>query len=33
MPGKSEPSLPLAFEAARLFGLSIGDIFRNRDPE
>ena len=25
--GKFDPSLPLAFKAARLFGLSIEDIF------
>ena len=26
--GKFDPSLPLAFKAARLFGLSIEDIFQ-----
>ena len=28
--GKFDPSLPLAFRAARLFGLSIEDIFDDR---
>ena len=28
--GKFDPSLPLAFKAARLFGLSIEDIFDDR---
>lgn len=28
--GKFDPSLPLAFRAARLFGLSIEDIFEDR---
>ena len=27
--GKFDPSLPLAFRAARLFGVSIEDIFRD----
>ena len=27
--GKFDPSLPLAFKAARLFGLSIEDIFQD----
>jgi putative transcriptional regulator len=27
--GKFDPSLPLAFRAARLFGLSIEDIFQD----
>ena len=27
--GKFDPSLPLAFKAARLFGLSIEDIFED----
>ena len=27
--GKYDPSLPLAFKAARLFGLSIEDIFQD----
>lgn len=30
--GKFDPSLPLAFRAARLFGLSIEDIFEDQDP-
>ena len=30
--GKFDPSLPLAFRAARLFGLSIEDIFQDQDP-
>lgn len=30
--GKFDPSLPLAFKAARLFGLSIEDIFQDQDP-
>ena len=29
--GKFDPSLPLAFKAARLFGLSIEDIFQDDD--
>ena len=29
--GKFDPSLPLAFRAARLFGLSIEDIFQDDD--
>jgi putative transcriptional regulator len=29
--GKFDPSLPLAFRAARLFGLSIEDIFQDQD--
>jgi putative transcriptional regulator len=28
--GKFDPSLPLAFKAARLFGMSIEDIFDDR---
>ena len=28
--GKFDPSLPLAFRAARLFGLSIEDIFEDQ---
>ena len=28
--GKFDPSLPLAFKAARLFGLSIEDIFQDQ---
>jgi putative transcriptional regulator len=28
--GKFDPSLPLAFKAARLFGLSIEDIFQGQ---
>jgi putative transcriptional regulator len=27
--GKFDPSLPLAFKAARLFGMSIEDIFED----
>ena len=30
--GKFDPSLPLAFKAARLFGLSIEEIFDDQDP-
>lgn len=30
--GKFDPSLPLAFRAARLFGLAIEDIFQDQDP-
>jgi len=30
--GKFDPSLPLAFKAARLFGLSIEDVFQDQDP-
>jgi putative transcriptional regulator len=30
--GKFDPSLPLAFKAARLFGLSIEEIFQDQDP-
>ena len=30
--GKFDPSLPLAFKTARLFGLSIEDIFQDQDP-
>lgn len=30
--GKFDPSLPLAFRAARLFGLTIEDIFQDQDP-
>jgi putative transcriptional regulator len=29
--GKFDPSLPLAFRAARLFGLAIEDIFQDED--
>ena len=29
--GKFDPSLPLAFKAARLFGMSIEDIFQDQD--
>ena len=29
--GKFDPSLPLAFKAARLFGLSIEDIFQDQE--
>lgn len=29
--GKFDPSLPLAFKAARLFGLAIEDIFQDQD--
>ena len=29
--GKFDPSLPLAFRAARLFGLSIEDIFQDEE--
>ncbi|MCT7942035.1 helix-turn-helix transcriptional regulator [Shewanella holmiensis] len=31
--GKFDPSLPLAFKAARLFGLSIEDIFEDEVVE
>jgi len=31
--GKFDPSLPLAFKAARLFGLSIEDVFQDQDPD
>lgn len=31
--GKYDPSLPLAFRLARLFGLSIEEIFRDEQPE
>jgi putative transcriptional regulator len=30
--GKFDPSLPLAFRAARLFGLHIEEIFHDEDP-
>jgi putative transcriptional regulator len=30
--GKFDPSLPLAFRAARLFGLTIEDIFQDQEP-
>ena len=30
--GKFDPSLPLAFKAARLFGLSVEEIFDDQDP-
>ena len=29
--GKFDPSLPLAFKAARLFGLSVEEIFDDQD--
>ena len=29
--GKFDPSLPLAFKAARLFGLTIEEIFQDED--
>jgi putative transcriptional regulator len=31
--GKFDPSLPLAFKAARLFGLAIEDIFQDQDQD
>ena len=31
--GKYDPSLPLAFRAARLFGLKIEDIFEEEPPQ
>jgi len=31
--GKFDPSLPLAFKVARLFGLSIEDIFQDEAPQ
>jgi putative transcriptional regulator len=31
--GKFDPSLPLAFKAARLFGLSIEEIFQDLEGE
>jgi len=31
--GKFDPSLPLAFKVARLFGLSIEDIFQDETSE
>ena len=31
--GKFDPSLPLAFRAARLFGMAIEDIFRDERSE
>ena len=31
--GKYDPSLPLAFKAARLFGLTIEDIFSDEEGE
>ena len=30
--GKFDPSLPLAFRAARLFGMRIEEIFQDEDP-
>jgi len=30
--GKFDPSLPLAFKAARLFGLKIEDVFQDAEP-
>ena len=30
--GKFDPSLPLAFKAARLFELSVEEIFDDQDP-
>jgi putative transcriptional regulator len=30
--GKFDPSLPLAFKCARLFGLSIEEIFNDQPP-
>ena len=31
--GKFDPSLPLAFRAARLFGLSIEEIFQDEEQD
>ena len=31
--GKYDPSLPLAFKIARLFGRSVEDIFQDEDAE
>lgn len=31
--GKFDPSLPLAFKAARLFGLTIEDVFQDEASE
>lgn len=31
--GKFDPSLPLAFRIARLFGLSVEDIFQDEESE
>ncbi|MGH8222934.1 MAG: helix-turn-helix transcriptional regulator, partial [Woeseiaceae bacterium] len=31
--GKFDPSLPLAFRAARLFGMAIEDIFQDEHAE
>lgn len=31
--GKFDPSLPLAFKAAKLFGLAIEDIFQDDEDE
>ena len=31
--GKFDPSLPLAFRAARLFQMSIEDIFQDKDAD
>lgn len=31
--GKFDPSLPLAFKIARLFGLSIEDVFQDGESE
>jgi len=30
--GRFDPSLPLAFRAARLFGMRIEEIFHDQDP-
>ena len=31
--GKFDPSLPLAFKIARLFGLSVEDVFQDQESE
>ncbi len=31
--GKFDPSLPLAFRIARLFGLSVEDVFQDQESE
>ncbi len=31
--GKHDPSLPLAFRLARLFGMNIEDIFEDGEPQ
>lgn len=31
--GKYDPSLPLAFKIARLFGMQIEDVFQDREGE